>query len=167
MAEIELGDLKLSGGKLLIVIPFLGTVAGLMWGGFELYQRLLDAEEALVAYVSPDFSYYEESLSVLNTKIVAAERVVDTLEESIQGEIRQLTQQIDRLQNDIDSTEDIARGADDTVAEATRELRDDVYELEERVNDSIREIDTELRAMRKELEERIQRILDNPLNIDE
>ena len=167
MAEIELGDLKLSGGKLLIVIPFLGTVAGLMWGGFELYQRLLDAEEALVAYVSPDFSYYEESLSVLNTKIVAAERVVDTLEESIQGEIRQLSEQIDRLQNDIDSTEDIARGADDTVAEATRELRDDVYELEERVNDSIREIDTELRAMRKELEERIQRILDNPLNIDE
>jgi flagellar biosynthesis/type III secretory pathway protein FliH len=167
MAEIELGDLKLSGGKLLIVIPFLGTVAGLMWGGFELYQRLLDAEEALMAYVSPDFSYYEESLSVLNTKIVAAERVVDTLEESIQGEIRQLSEQIDRLQNDIDSTEDIARGADDTVAEATRELRDDVYELEERVNDSIREIDTELRAMRKELEERIQRILDNPLNVDE
>ena len=167
MAEIELGDLKLSGGKLLIVIPFLGTVAGLMWGGFELYQRLLDAEEALTAYVSPDFSYYEESLSVLNTKIVAAERVVDTLEESIQGEIRQLSEQIDRLQNDIDSTEDIARGADDTVAEATRELRDDVYELEERVNDSIREIDTELRAMRKELEERIQRILDNPLNVDE
>jgi flagellar biosynthesis/type III secretory pathway protein FliH len=167
MAEIELGDLKLSGGKLLIVIPFLGTVAGLMWGGFELYQRLLDAEEALVAYVSPDFSYYEESLSVLDTKIVAAERVVDTLEESIQSEIRQLSEQIDRLQNDIDSTEDIARGADDTVAEATRELRDDVYELEERVNDSIREIDAELRAMRKELEERIQRILDNPLNIDE
>lgn len=167
MAEIELGDLKLSGGKLLIVIPFLGTVAGLMWGGFELYQRLLDAEEALVAYVSPDFSYYEESLSVLDTKIVAAERVVDTLEESIQSEIRQLSEQIDRLQNDIDSTEDIARGADDTVAEATRELRDDVYELEERVNDSIREIDAELRTMRKELEDRIQRILDNPLNIDE
>jgi flagellar biosynthesis/type III secretory pathway protein FliH len=167
MAEIELGDLKLSGGKLLIVIPFLGTVAGLMWGGFEMYQRLLEAEEALVSYVSPDFSYYEESLSVLDTKIVAAERVVDTLEESIQSEIRQLSEQIDRLQNDIDSTEDIARGADDTVAEATRELRDDVYELEERVNDSIREIDAELRSMRKELEDRIQRILDNPLNIDE
>jgi len=167
MAEIELGDLKLSGGKLLIVIPFLGTVAGLMWGGFEMYQRLLEAEEALVSYVSPDFSYYEESLSVLDTKIVAAERVVDTLEESIQSEIRQLSEQIDRLQNDIDSTEDIARGADDTVAEATRELRDDVYELEERVNDSIREIDAELRTMRKELEDRIQRILDNPLNIDE
>jgi len=167
MAEIELGDLKLSGGKLLIVILFLGTVAGLMWGGFEMYQRLLEAEEALVSYVSPDFSYYEESLSVLDTKIVAAERVVDTLEESIQSEIRQLSEQIDRLQNDIDSTEDIARGADDTVAEATRELRDDVYELEERVNDSIREIDAELRTMRKELEDRIQRILDNPLNIDE
>ena len=53
------------------------------------------------------------------------------------------------------------------MASVTRELRDDVYALEERVNDSLREIDEELRTMRDELEDRIQRILDNPLNSDE
>ena len=167
MAEVEFGDLKVSGGKLLLIIPFLGSVLAAMWGGFELYQRLLTAEEAITNYVSPDFSEYDESLAVLETQISSAERVVDTVEEGLRQEIQQLSAKIDRLQIDIDSTESIARGADDTVAEATRELRDDVYALEERVNDSIREIDTELRTMRKELEERIQRILDNPLNADE
>lgn len=167
MAEVEFGDLKVSGGKLLLIIPFLGSVLAAMWGGFELYQRLLTAEEAITTYVSPDFSEYDEALSVLESQIVSAERVVDTVEESIRQEIQQLTTQIDRLQADIDSTESIARGADDTVAEVTRELRDDVYALEERVNDSIREINDELRTMRDELEERIQRILDNPLNADE
>lgn len=167
MAEVEFGDLKVSGGKLLLIIPFLGSVLAAMWGGFELYQRLLTAEEAITAYVSPDFSEYDEALSVLESQIASAERVVDTVEESIRQEIQQLSAQIDRLQTDIDSTEGIARGADDTVAEVTRELRDDVYALEERVNDSIRDINDELRTMRNELEERIQRILDNPLNADE
>ena len=167
MAEVEFGDLKVSGGKLLLIIPFLGSVLAAMWGGFELYQRLLTAEEAITNYVSPDFSSYDESLSVLESQITSAERVVDTVEESIRQEIRQLSTKIDRLQADIDATENIARGADDTVAEVTRELRDDVYALEERVNDSIRDINDELRTMRDELEERIQRILDNPLNADE
>ena len=167
MAEVELGELKVSGGKFLIILPFIGSIAGLMWGGFELYQRLLDAEESLAAYVSPDFSAYDESLSVLHTQITAAERVVDSIEAGIEQEIIQLNRKIDRLQLDVDSTETIARAAEDTVAEVTRELRDDVYALEERVNDSIRDINDDLREMRDDLEERIQRILDNPLNVDE
>ena len=167
MAEVELGELKVSGGKFLIILPFIGSIAGLMWGGFEIYQRLLDAEEALEAYVSPDFSAYDESLSVLQTKITAAERVVDAIQEGLEQEVLQLSRDINRLQLDIDVTETIAREADDTVASVTRELRDDVYALEERVNDSLREIDEELRTMRDELEDRIQRILDNPLNSDE
>ena len=47
MAEVEFGDLKVSGGKLLLVIPFLGSIGAALWGGFELYQRLLTAEEAI------------------------------------------------------------------------------------------------------------------------
>ena len=79
----------------------------------------------------------------------------------------ELSNNIDRLQADIDIVERVARDTDDSVAIATRELRDDVYALEERVNDSLRDIDTELREMRDDLEERIQRILDNPLNVEE
>jgi prefoldin subunit 5 len=156
MAEIEFAGLKVSGGKLLLAIPFLGSILAAMWGGFELYQRLLTAEQAVTEYVSPDFSNYDEALAVIDTKMSNVESLTEALE-----------RELDRLQADIDVVESIARSTDDTVAEATRELRDDVYALEERVNDSLRDINTELRTMRDDLEERIERILDNPLNSEE
>ena len=156
MAEIEFAGLKISGGKLLLAIPFAGSILAAMWGGFELYQRLLTAEQAVTEYVSPDFSSYDEALAVIDTKMGNVESLTDALE-----------RELDRLQADIDVVESIARSTDDTVAEATRELRDDVYALEERVNDSLRDINNELRVMRDDLEERIERILDNPLNTEE
>ena len=167
MAEIEVGEVKLSGGKLLLVIPFLGSIGAAMWGGFELYQRLLTAEEAITEYVSPDFSSYDEALAVITTRIETTEMLISAAERTADQRLVELGNKIDRLQVDIDSVESIARDTDDTVALAARELRDDVYALEERVNDSLREIDTELREMRDDLEERIQRILDNPLNVEE
>jgi len=156
MAEIEFAGLKVSGGKLLLAIPFLGSILAAMWGGFELYQRLLTAEQAVTEYVSPDFSSYDEALAVIDTKMGNVESLTTALE-----------RELDRLQADIDVVESIARNTDDNVAEATRELRDDVYALEERVNDSLRDINNELRVMRDDLEERIERILDNPLNTEE
>ena len=156
MAEVEFAGLKVSGGKLLLAIPFLGSILAAMWGGFELYQRLLTAEQAITEYVSPDFSTYDEALAVIDTKMGNVESLTTALE-----------RELDRLQADIDVVESIARSTDDTVAEATRELRDDVYALEERVNDSLRDINNELRSMRDDLEERIERILDNPLNTEE
>jgi hypothetical protein len=58
----------------------------------------------------------------------------------------------------------LTRAVDDRTAETQRELRDDVYALEEKVNDRLRTIDQDLRDTRKDLEEKIQIILDNPLN---
>lgn len=156
MAEVEFAGLKISGGKLLLVIPFLGSILAAMWGGFEIYQRLLTAEQVITEYVSPDFSQYDEALAVIDIKIGNVDSLITALE-----------RELDRLQADIDVVEQIARSTDDTVAQATREMRDDVYALEERVNDSLRDINNELRVMRDELEERIERILDNPLNTEE
>ena len=167
MAEVEFGDLKVSGGKLLLVIPFLGSIGAAMWGGFELYQRLLTAEDAITSYVSPDFSNYDEALAVISTRMETTETLISAAERALDQRVVEISNKIDRLQVDIDSVERTARDTDDTVATATRELRDDVYALEERVNDSLRDIDTELREMRDDLEDRIQRILDNPLNTEE
>tara|TARA_R100000149_G_C5820604_1_gene100072 strand:+ start:92 stop:595 length:504 start_codon:yes stop_codon:yes gene_type:complete len=167
VAEVEFGDLKVSGGKLLLVIPFLGSIGAAMWGGFELYQRLLTAEDAITSYVSPDFSNYDEALAVISTRMETTETLISAAERALDQRVVEISNKIDRLQVDIDSVERTARDTDDTVATATRELRDDVYALEERVNDSLRDIDTELREMRDDLEDRIQRILDNPLNTEE
>lgn len=146
MAEVEIGEMKITGGKMLVLVPLLGTIIGGLWGGFELYQRLLTAEEAIVNYVSPDFSHYDESLAVLVEQISALEEDVDDLK-----------QEVDRI-------EDLARDVDNTTADTQRELRDDVYALEERVNESLREADEQIREVRKELEDKIEKILENPLN---
>jgi len=53
--ELEFGGATITGGKLLLIIPFLGAVGGAMWGGFEVYQRLLDAEEAVINTLPPTF----------------------------------------------------------------------------------------------------------------
>ena len=132
MAEVEFAGLKVSAVGCSLAIPFAGSVVAAMWGGFELYQRLLTAEQAVTEYVSPDFSNYDEALAVIDTKMSNVESLTEALE-----------RELDRLQADIDVVESIARSTDDTVAEATRELRDDVYALEERVNDSLRDINSE------------------------
>ena len=68
--------------------------------------------------------------------------IIETVKRAIDQDIVELSNNIDRLQADIDIVERVARDTDDSVAIATRELRDDVYALEERV-DSLRDIDTE------------------------
>ena len=49
MAEVEYAGVKVGGSKLLLIIPLLGTIVGGLWGGFELYNRLMDAEEKISA----------------------------------------------------------------------------------------------------------------------
>jgi len=157
MAEIELGDMKVSGGKMLIVIPLLGTILGGMWAGFELYQRLLDAEVAIVSYVSPDFSHYDENLAVLQTRVAELEKSINKLESDTD-------KTMDEFKEDVRGAESLARSTDETVAETQRELRDDVYAMEEKLNERMRQMDQDLRDMRSDLEDKIELILDNPLN---
>lgn len=150
MAEIEIGDMKVSGSKMLLILPLIGTLAGALWGGFEVYQRLLDAEEAIVNYVEPDLSGIEQKLEVINTEITLLNE--------------QYAKELDDMNDRIRSVESLARTVDSTSADTQRDVRNTVYELEQRVNDGLREIEAEVRGVRKELDEKIERILDNPLN---
>ena len=176
--ELEFGGATITGGKILLLVPLLGAIGGAMWGGFEVYQRLIDAESAITEYVSPDFSGYDEALAVLETRLTDQSRILDTVEDSLRNEtdamqaqnqrmLANINDQIDTIEGDVRQSESIARTAEDTVAETTRELRDDVYALEERVNDTLRDVDLELREIRDDLESRIQQMLDNPLNDNE
>ena len=140
MASVEYEGIKMSGSKLLIIIPLLGTLIGGLWGGFEVYNRLLEAESKLEA-LEP---------------------------ESIQQEIARLTELTeiikDNLQGEITEASRLARKVESESAKTQREVRDDVYEIEKEMQNRFKEQDKEMREMRKELEERIQTILENPLN---
>ncbi len=140
MAQLEYEGIKMSGSKLLIIIPLLGTLIGGLWGGFEVYNRLLEAESKL------------EQLEP----------------ESIQQEITRLTELTeiikDNLAGDILEASRLARSVEISSASTQREVRNDVYSMEREMQNRFKEMDTDIREMRKELELRIQTILENPLN---
>ena len=120
MAQLEYEGIKMSGSKLLIIIPLLGTLIGGMWGGFEVYNRLLEAESKLEA-LEP---------------------------ESIQQEIARLTELTeiikDNLAGDILEASRLARSVEVSSAATQREVRNDVYAIEKEMNKDIREMRKEL-----------------------
>ena len=140
MATVEYEGIKMSGSKLLIILPLLGTLIGGLWGGFELYNRLLEAEEKL-ENLQPE---------VIEQEILRLTELTEVIKDNLQGDIVEAS----RLARDVESSS----------AKTQREVRDDVYEMEREMQERFKEQDKEMREMRKELEERIQTILENPLN---
>ena len=130
----------MSGSKLLIILPLLGTLIGGLWGGFELYNRLLEAEEKL-ENLQPE---------IIEQEIVRLTELTEVIKDNLQGEITEASR--------------LARNVESSSAKTQREVRDDVYQMEREMQERFKEQDKEMREMRKELEERIQTILENPLN---
>ena len=140
MAEIEYNGLKVGGSKLILVLPLIGTLIGGLWGGFELYTRLLDAEEKLSA-LEPE---------TIELEIIRLTELTDVIKENLQG--------------DITNAVELGRDVDNRTAETQREIRNDVYEMEKEMQKRFREMDTDIRNNKNELEEKIQTALENPLN---
>lgn len=167
MAEVEIGEMKVSGGKALILIPLLGTILGGMWGGFEMYQRLLDAEQAVTEYVAPDMSGINQQLAVQAETVLSLKEDVGQQFKTVTTLLESMREDLDRVREDADEVDTFVRTIDESTNETQRDLRNDVYSMETSLNDRLRELDEELREMRDELEDKIERILDNPLNDSE
>jgi SMC interacting uncharacterized protein involved in chromosome segregation len=167
MAEVEIGEMKVSGGKALVLIPLLGTILGGLWGGFELYQRLLDAEQAVTEYVAPDMSGINQQLAVQAETVASLKEDVQQQFDTVTALLDNMQEDLDRVREDADEVDTFVRTIDESTNETQRDLRNDVYAMETELNDRLRELDGELREMRDDLEEKIERILDNPLNDSE
>jgi len=165
MAQVEYQGIKVGGGKLLLILPLLGTIGGALWGGFELYSRLLESEE---------------KLSALQPEVIVAEiRRLETVYNLIRDE---LVSDIASVSDDVSESNRLSRTVETESASTQREVRNDVYSMEREMqsrfqemnaeirgmrsdlDDRIREMDDRMREIRDELEERIQTILENPLN---
>ena len=64
MAEIEAAGMKIKGGKILLILPILGTLAGGLWGGFEFYKDYMNMREKIESYTAPDLSGFDKKLAV-------------------------------------------------------------------------------------------------------
>ena len=147
MAEIEYKGIKVGGSKLLLILPLIGTLIGGLWGGFELYNRLLIAEKKLVALNPP----------TIEQEILRLTELTDVIKDNLQGEI-------DNAVDRADEAEALVRTVDSKTAETQREIRNDVYEMEREMQKRFREMEADIRDNKKELEDKIQTVLENPLN---
>jgi hypothetical protein len=161
MAEVEYEGIKMSGSKLFIILPLLGTLIGGLWGGFELYNRLLDAEETL-AGLKPE---------AIQTELVRLTELTEIIKTDLREDINTAREDINIVREDINIVReetgevmDLARATEKTSADTQREIRNDVYAMERDMNTRFKEMDAETRELRKDLEEKIMTILENPLN---
>lgn len=157
MAEFEFGGMTFRGGKMFVILTALSTLGGGAWGVFEFYNDYRNMKAQIQDYVAPDLSHIEQQLAV-------QQETMDTLAVLVESLKTKLDETDDRLSEDLDKVENLARRVDDTTAETQREVRDDVYAMEQKVNERMRTLDQDVRDLRKDLENKIQTILDNPLN---
>ena len=140
MAEIEYAGIKVGGGKWLVILPLIGTLVGGLWGGFELYNRLLLAE-AKLAKINP--------ITII-AEVEKLQGITEVIREDLAKDIRVASK--------------LARDVESSTAETQRIIRNDVYEMEREMQKRFREMEGDIRANKKDLESKIETILENPLN---
>lgn len=64
MAEVAVGGIKFTGGKMAAVLMALSTAAGIVWGAAEFWGDYMDMKERIEAYEAPDLSHIEKELAV-------------------------------------------------------------------------------------------------------
>ena len=146
MAEIEYGGIKIGGSKLLLIVPLVGTIIGGLWGGFDLYSRYLDMEEKRQTYVAPDLSGFDKRLDVVKTEFDMLEKELRSVREEITLVADVAKEMKNDLRGDVRRIEKIVEDTEARVKDDSREFRDDMKDLEERV------------------ELKINKALNNPLN---
>jgi len=158
MAEIEYEGVKVSGGKLLMIIPLLSALGGALWTGFEFYSRLMVAEETLASI----------DIAAINAEVDRLDSIYELVQNDLNNQISSLQTQ---SQNDSASIRAemvdfsrLLREVEGSTSETQRDLRNDIYALEREINERMRQIDSDLIEMRDYLEQQIQEILTNPLN---
>jgi ribosomal protein L16 Arg81 hydroxylase len=178
MAEVEYQGIRLSGGKLLIILPLLGTVGGGLWAGFEFYKDYMDMKEQIQDYVAPDLSGFDKRLDVFKQKMVSVEdsvtkstdytrdikndlkKDVARLEKSVDAAERRTKETADAVRTTLDQNENKVRGmvtkAEDRFDTRREQIRNDMTSLEERMKNQMGDLE-------KSTSDNIRKALENPL----
>ena len=149
MAKLEVGGIKFTGGKMTAIIIALSSTIGVLYGAFEVYKDYMDMKEQIQSYEAPDLSEFDKRIALIEERVISLEDLERTF-----------------------------RDVDDRTANTQRDLRNDVYEMEQEmqsrlnaieidIQQRLRETDQDLRETREDLQDQIEKILSNPLNVTE
>jgi hypothetical protein len=160
MAEVEYGGIKISGGKMLLILPLLGTLGGGLWAGFEFYKDYMNMKEQITSYVAPDLGHIENKLAVLdsnlNKDVIAILKAVENMEREV-SEIRL------EIRGDLAVVYENMDLQDKRNRENVKTVRDIISSFEIRIGNKMDRLDEKIDTLEEELDLKIKRALDNPL----
>ena len=160
MAEVEYGGIKVSGGKLLLILPLIGTLGGGLWAGFEFYKDYMNMKERISNYVSPDLSHIENKIAVLDT---AVNKDVIAVRKAVEGIEREVSEIRLEIRGDVAVVYDNMDLQDNRNRENVKTVRDIITGFEVRVGNKMDRLDEKIDNLEAELDQKIKRALDNPL----
>lgn len=164
MAEVEIAGAKIKGGKILLILPILGTLGGGLWGGFEFYKDYMNMREKIEEYSAPDLSGFDKKLAVLEEEMSSLKKEMEIFEkleaniqlmaESARDEAREIKRDLKREMDHIEKTTD----------NTERRVKEDSREFGQTIRDLEKDTDKRLKQMEKDLDLKIKKALSNPLN---
>jgi BMFP domain-containing protein YqiC len=146
MSEIEIGGATIRGGKLLLLIPLLGTLGGGLWGGFEFYKDYMDMKEAIQEYTAPDLSGFDKRIDLMTKEMESVKTEVNT------------------IKNSVVEASDYTRDIKNDLKSDIRQMDKVVNQVERETKQAQREMDKDIREFRKEVDSKINKALTNPLS---
>ena len=186
MAEIEAAGMKIKGGKILLILPILGTLGGGLWGGFEFYKDYMNMREKIESYSAPDLSGFEKKLAVLHEEMKSLKEMESMIKQSaddardytkdikrdLKDEMHHMSKQVDDIEKrgkeafrmvreSIDSNDTKVRklvtDSGDRFDKRREQLRNDMDALEKRIKGEMKELQTKV-------DDKIKKALNNPLS---
>ena len=183
--EVEYGGIKVTGGKLFVIISLIGTLGGALWGGFEFYKDYQDMKEQITSYVAPDLSEFDKKLGILDVEVTDTKELISTEINSIKtivGEAQDTTRDIrTTMKTDINQFSDQIAAIDKRAREdgletrtamrnAENEVRALIADTSKRWDDKLQKVDNKLQKvdnlmemLETKLDKKITKALENPL----
>ena len=142
-SEVEYKGIKLKGSKLLLLLPILGTLGGLLWGGFEFTKDYMNMRDKINEYVAPDLSNFTIKLDVLEERMT-----------SLEG----------NFNIELVTVKELVGAAQDDARTIRIDLRKDINDVQDQIADSdkrTREVNLEIRTSIRNSENTIRGIIAN------
>ena len=179
MAEMEFGGVKFKGGKMMVLFTALSTLAGALWGGFEVYKDYMDMKEIVqnidvqaiensnnsvllkmdeqMIRIEEAIEYTRDIKSGLRDDIMGIEKQVDRMEDQVREQEQEVRDIIASAEERFENKRDSLQNDYDSKANDLRDRNDSrMTDLEEKVERDLKELD-------ERLSDKLQRALDNPL----
>ena len=132
-SEVEFAGVKFKGGRLIAILTALSTLAGGIWGGFEVYGRWQAMEVQIAAYVEPDLSGFNREIGVINETITGLEKRVDIELATIKELLTSAQDSVRTIKTDLKSDMYGLQDSMDVIVDDNRELNRNVYSKIEEV----------------------------------